>query len=151
LGTTCVGRTQSESGCDWWDDRRIGWAGGNWVDVFGGAGSGSFGTLDTAGPLEIVRAGSTTSAYFDNESGEHLVYSTVYTTSPVNFISITLQNNIGSNDPTSVTFSNFSITGESIQSVQSTPEPSTAALLLGSGLLLASRRRLSSVLRPGRG
>ena len=74
-----------------------------------GAWFGAQATTVSHGTLRVVRTGSMVSGYLDGI----LVYSAIYNSAPVTFMNFALQNN-GTNDPTSVTFDNFSLVADTI-------------------------------------
>lgn len=66
-------------------------------------------TSVTEGTLRVTRSGSVVSGYLDG----NLIHSGTYNDAPVTFLTLALQNN-GTNDPTSVTFDNFSLVAGSL-------------------------------------
>ena len=75
----------------------------------GGSVRGARSVSGNSGMFLITRTGSEVSGYFDGT----LIYSTVRS-SPMTAIEFVLQNNAGSDDQTSVTFDNFSVSGPSV-------------------------------------
>ena len=88
----------------------------------------------SSGMFTISRVGGTLSGFYNGA----LMFSET-DTADLDAIAFTLQNNEGSNDPTSVTFTDFSLTAASVPS--STLEPGTAWLLAAAlaGLPAAGR------------
>lgn len=100
---------------------------------------GTQSTTATSGLLRITRTGTTVRGYFNSTQ----LYVATLNSNDVSRIWLSLQNN-GTNDPTSVTFDDFSLTGDGITGI---PEPSTWMILV-SGLAIFGaswhrRRRLS--------
>ncbi|OXU14708.1 PEP-CTERM sorting domain-containing protein [Sedimentisphaera salicampi] len=100
------------------------------VHVWDGQIRGGFPTPAAAGTLRIVRQADVITAFFDDS----LVYQKSFVTANLNSLSFTLQNNLGSNDHTSVIFDDFKLSGEYV-----VPEP--AGICLFSAGLAALRRR----------
>lgn len=101
------------------------------VHVWTGSHYAGFPTDATAGTLRIERVGSVITAYLDGS----VVRSLNHTAADLTLVSFTLQNNLGSNDATSVTYDNFRIEGDDV-----IPEPASL-FLLAAGACLAVRRR----------
>ncbi len=105
------------------------------VHAWVGGAAGNFSTSASEGTFEIRRVGGAVTGYFEGNFIYQAAIGSSFT--GLNFI---LQNNQGSNDPTSVTFSNFSITADSIV----VPEPGCAALLAGALAGCAALRKKAS-------
>ena len=103
---------------------------GNNAHVWTGSIQGNLPTTALDGTFRITRSGGIVSGYLNDA----LIYSTG-NASALTAVNFTLNNNLGSNDATSVAFDNFRLEAASI------PEPSTAALLALGGLALAGRRK----------
>ncbi|HUT32779.1 MAG TPA: PEP-CTERM sorting domain-containing protein [Planctomycetota bacterium] len=110
-------------------------SGGPNVHVWIGAVRGGFPTAATSGTFRISRSGSAVSGYFEGS----LIWSANFTLNDLDRVEFILQNNNSSNDRTSVTFDNFSLTAADVN-VSAIPEPATLTLL-GLGVAALARRR----------
>lgn len=99
--------------------------------VFGGNnGNGRIVDGSTSGTFRIERVNGTVRGFFNSQ-----VMTTVGSNAPVSAITFSLQNN-GTNDPISVHFDNFSVTGASVALPTPVPEPGTWAMLaVGLGIV----------------
>ncbi len=102
------------------------------VHVWTGTLHSGFQTEATSGTLLIRRTGSVIEARLDGQ----LVHSMTHTAADCARIDFTLQNNLGSNDDTSVTFDNFRLEGADVL-----PEPSMLLLAAPAALAALRRRR----------
>jgi hypothetical protein len=109
-------------------------SGGSGVHVYTGSVQTTIDPTETSGTFTVSSVGGVLSGYYDGTP----MFS-IADTASLDAIAFTLQNNNGSNDPTSVTFTDFSLTAGSISS--SAPEPGTAWLLAAAlaGLTAAGR------------
>ncbi|AQQ10047.1 hypothetical protein L21SP3_01871 [Sedimentisphaera cyanobacteriorum] len=95
------------------------------VHVWDGQKKGGFPTSAAAGTLRIVRQADVITALFDDS----VVYQKNFTAADLNLLSFTLQNNLGSNDSTSVIFDDFKLSGDFV-----VPEPASIFLIFSAGL-----------------
>jgi hypothetical protein len=115
-------------------------AGGSTVHVWDGGWHWGFPTDATDGTLRISRTGDVVAGFLDDV----LVWSAPFTASDMVMVQMTLQNNLSSDDRTSVTFDNFSLRAAGIPDT-AIPEPATCALLaLGALAALARKRRVDA-------
>ncbi|HXS95595.1 MAG TPA: hypothetical protein VN736_13410 [Candidatus Limnocylindrales bacterium] len=102
------------------------------VHLWDGGVEGTTSTTATSGTFSITRTAGTVSGYIDG----NLIFSESRS-ADINAVGLVLENNSGSNDNIAVTFSNFSITADS---VTATPETASAALLIGVAALFGAYR-----------
>jgi hypothetical protein len=91
-----------------------------WEGIGGNAARGQINTTAAAGTLRIARAGRTLTAWFDDAV---VWQNTNATLTDLTSLDFALQNNLYSNDATSVTFDNFRLENGAVS------EPTTLALL----------------------
>lgn len=112
--------------------------------VFGGNnGTGRFADSSTSGTFRIERVGGSMRGFFNDR-----LIVTAGNNAPVSAITFSLQNN-GTNNPISVNFDNFSLSGASVTVPSPVPEPESWALLSAGlfwliGRVAARRARTTS-------